>query len=283
VALHTIELDAATIHSIKMLHELIDKFHRAINSHKIPSHKLTAKIRFALAMGAACCEYSESIAILCSQRKSKSCGPLLRPLLEGRISLIYILGVSDDTRLDAALVSDLTISKATLEHLIEFTNTHNLEGLENISNEQMKALVKRKIEDIRTLSDSLLSGNNPEFNTSARLPALYSRAKKIDSDNNIEPQKSFFLNCLMVYAPMSGAIHLGMDGLSDWILETDNKLELNASETLENAYHTTLLTFILFGSISLEVFKELSVEHGSFSAWLQQTIAAIEVYDSKTL
>lgn len=278
MVLHQIELDRSTKEALTELRKLINAFHKYLDNYKIPPHKLTGRIKFALSMSAATCEYADAISILCSQRKSKSCEPLVRSMLEGKISLIYILDRVDDSRLNAAIVSDLRNKKAMLTNILDYMDKLGVDKLGEFKRATFESLVEEREKDIANIEHELRNGNNPEFKNKTKFPKLHERAIQIGIDRSTKPESSTYLSYLTIYSIMSGSVHLGLDGLSDWFSESDKTLDLNVAETFENTHRTIILTICLFTDIASHVLKELDLDYQQLLDWVQMSLEKISTY-----
>lgn len=277
MALHQIELDKSTEDALTELRKLINTFHQLVN-HDMSRDKLTGRVKFALSMGAATCEYADAISILCSQRKSKSCGPLIRSMFEGRISVMYVLGGKDNARLNAAIVSGLKINKEMIANLLKYMDELDVNELGDFRRATLESLKSEREKDIAQVETELRNSNNPEFKNKTSLPRLYERAKQIDLDRLVKPESSVYLNYLTVYSVMSGPTHLGLDELPNWLSESEDTVDLNVSETFENAHTTIILAFCLFTDIAAHVLRELGLDYKQLLDFTEASLRKVGTY-----
>jgi hypothetical protein len=251
--------------ALEAIEELSNRFREKIDGLQLSSSGNRTGI--SLAMSAAAIEYAESVAILCRAGNSKPAEALLRPLQEGWISLAYALQDKGDSRILAGSAQEAEQIAEIASLLRNYLNQHGLRKLGSFKVDDLQEIVDRKTADKRAYEAEIRKLGTG----SVKLPKLYQRAKKYDSGAEpVSPERTAYYNYLIVYRLLSGSVHLGFDGLRDWIEIDEKGIRLNTKETAESALRAAYTAFALASDIITLVLTEIGHGDEDLAAWAQE-------------
>lgn len=237
--------------ALDAIEELGAKFRSKIDGLQLPSTDRRAVM--SLAMAAAAIEYAESVAILCRAGNSKPAEALLRPLQEGWISLAYILQEEGEGRIFASAAKEAADTAETASLIKEYLENKGKQKLGGFTVEALKSIIEKKTRDKQAYKVEA-----KKLGSSEKYPEIWQRAKKYDAGNaGAPPDQTAYYNYLVVYRLLSGSVHLGVDGLRDWIEISETGIHLNTKETAESAQRATYTAFALVSDIVTLVLTEI--------------------------
>jgi hypothetical protein len=248
------------------IEELGNRFRDKIDGLKLESSGNRTGI--SLAMAAAAAEYAESVAILCKAGNSKPAEALLRPLQEGWISLAYALQGDGDSRILTGAAREAADIAETAELIKKYLHQHGLTKLRHFTVERLAEITDRKSQDRRTYEAEAKKHGA----TRTKLPELWQRAKKYDAgrDDEPSPDQTAYYNYLIVYRLLSGSVHLGFDGLRNWIEIDKNGIRLNTKENTGSAQRAVYTAFALASDIITLVLTEIGQGDEALATWAQE-------------
>lgn len=273
--LHPIIITKELRGALNALNELIAQYTTRLDKVVLTTSDIDSRKIVTLAMSAAMTEYAESVGILAERFKSLSAIPTLRAMQEGCISLKYYLAKPGETRIYSASVTEADRNAEAIEKIIKFSEENDLDSFASKSLEELRETAeskrKRAAEYVRLVKES----EDPEFLKSQSLPHLQSRAQMIDKSIATDPIHTEEYGYLVLYPYLSGGVHLGLDGLKEWIDSSPQTINLNNKETSETNQRAVYTAFSLAGDVLSLTLAELGVGDEQFSTWIEEKAAEI--------
>ena len=235
---------------------------------------LEAKEQLLLAAYTAAAHYALGIrTMLDAKPMVKTSNVLLRSIFEAWVKVEYIAMTQDSTNAYVEIIDGLNNSKYHYEQLQEYfeENSVNKIGTLNLSN--VRANAGKASKDIDFFVNKLMK-ENPAYSKKSlkRAVSLKKKALLIDKNSaNTKLEQSAYFNYQILYHYLSGNVHLGVDGLTQWTSLSGKSIVFNNDgESLELAKRTLWTTIALLKSITITVMRSLDEYEEAFDVKYQE-------------
>lgn len=216
----------------------------------------TLKKIVALATYKAATDYAEAIRIINTTHPfAKVSKVLIRPLFESLINILYI-----DTRDDDLYVieSFKKVQERNLGDLEDLESYIENKGLDRIGHVHLSALRSREtkaqknIDELEIKKIALIGKDMSDYTSK-----LYKQALKVDFKSPpFKPENALYFNYRLLYPYWSGAVHLGMDGITAWTKFEKKRLLINyTGESTDDVKRVIWQTFALTKDIAVAVMR----------------------------